>query len=245
MITVQGVTKAFQGKPVLQDVSLSVPKGGLSVVIGRSGCGKSTLLRLLNGLEVMDTGQIAIADLTLNPENAARVQKQLRGRVGMVFQNYNLFPHLRVIENLTLAPRVVRGEAPDAALARAEGLLEKVGLGALKERYPHQLSGGQSQRAAIARALVMQPDVMLYDEPTSALDPWLVDEVFQVMRALHNEGLTQVVVTHEMEFARNVASEVFHMDAGRIVAHGKPEPILDAFLSSRRSNAQTAAEARV
>lgn len=194
-------------------------------IIGASGCGKSTLLRCLNFLEVPDSGKISIGGIALSrsgPEQPFDQEMEalantLRSTVGMVFQNLNLFPHKTVLENITLAPMVVKRASRNRAEAEAMALLEKVGLQDFAKRYPMNLSGGQAQRAAIARALAMAPQVMLYDEPTSALDPALVDEVLQVMHDLDREGMTQIVVTHEMRFARSASDYIIFMEAGQII----------------------------
>lgn len=218
LINVQNLTKSFHDRAILNGVSLDVKKGDLIAIIGPSGCGKSTFLRCLNGLETPDTGTI-----TTN------------GRIGMVFQSFNLFPHLTVLENLTLAPKVV-GQMPKlAAEQKARHLLQKVGLGDKANFYPEKLSGGQQQRAAIARALCMQPDILLYDEPTSALDPSLVNEVLRVMKDLKNDGMTQIVVTHEMRFARDVADQIVFMDHGKIVEMG---PSVEIFARPREIQTQ-------
>ena len=230
LIQVQALEKNFGGVPVLRGLDLSVARGELVAIIGRSGCGKSTLLRCLNCLEIFDRGQVEIAGLTLSrPASPACTDEEfqqrahaVRGKVGMVFQSFNLFPHRTVLENVALAPRVVKGLSREAAEEKAQALLTKVGLGEFVHRYPAHLSGGQQQRAAIARALAMSPEVMLYDEPTSALDPELVDEVLEVMRALNHEGMTQIVVTHELRFARDASDFVIYMEAGRIVERAAP-----------------------
>jgi polar amino acid transport system ATP-binding protein len=206
----------------------------LTAIIGPSGCGKSTLLRCLNGLELFDSGRVRIGDITLEMNNGASPRdfnaqlRQLREEVGMVFQSFNLFPHLTALENATLAPVVVKGVDRKTAEERARELLKKVGLSDRLDYYPSQLSGGQQQRAAIARALAMSPKVMLYDEPTSALDPSLVGEVLSIMRKLDDEGMTQVVVTHEMHFARDVADKVLVLSGGELIESGSPGEIFSS-----------------
>jgi polar amino acid transport system ATP-binding protein len=224
LIAVERLIKSFDDVQILKGLSLSILEGELFSIIGPSGCGKSTFLRCLNGLEIFDTGKIEIAGFHIERRQAGDpdahlMQKfhQLRQHVGMVFQSFNLFPHKTILENVMLAPMKVKSVPREEARAIAERLLEKVGLSALKERYPSAMSGGQQQRAAIARALAMQPKVMLYDEPTSALDPEMVDEVLHVMRELDGEGMTQMVVTHEMRFARDASDYVIYMEKGEIV----------------------------
>ncbi|WP_448384313.1 amino acid ABC transporter ATP-binding protein [Desulfosoma sp.] len=224
MITVDKVSKTFHAPhevKALQDVSCQVAKGEVVVIIGPSGSGKSTLLRCLNRLEHADTGHIYIdgVDILDRKTNINKV----RAEVGMVFQSFNLFPHKTVLENVTLAQMVVRKRSPKDARDKAMALLEKVGIPDKAAVYPDRLSGGQQQRVAIARALAMDPKVMLFDEPTSALDPEMIGEVLDVMKALAREGMTMVVVTHEMGFAREVADRVIFMDQGRIVEEGNPE----------------------
>jgi len=231
LIQVQGLEKSFGSVPVLRGVELAVTRGKLVSIIGRSGCGKSTLLRCLNCLEIFDCGQIEIAGVTLSrPANPTCTEEEfqqrahvVRGKVGMVFQSFNLFPHRTVLENVALAPRIVKGITWEAAAEKACPLLAKVGLAEFADRYPARLSGGQQQRAAIARALAMSPEVMLYDEPTSALDPELVDEVLEVMRTLNHEGMTQIVVTHELRFARDASDLVIYMEDGRLVECAPPD----------------------
>lgn len=231
IIQVQGLEKSFAGVPVLRGVDLTVERGTLIAIIGRSGCGKSTLLRCLNCLEIFDHGQAEIAGIVLSrpakptctDEEFRQRAHLVRGKVGMVFQSFNLFPHRTVLENVTLAPRVVKGIPRAVAEQQARDLLAKVGLVEFADRYPAHLSGGQQQRAAIARALAMSPEVMLYDEPTSALDPELVDEVLEVMRALYRDGMTQIVVTHELRFARDASDLVLYMEEGRIVERAAPD----------------------
>ncbi len=233
IIEIQNLKKSFGGQPILKGVNLVVEACQLTVLIGPSGCGKSTLLRCLNGLEVFDAGRIAVNDLVLeraesHPAISAqyhRVTHELRCMMGMVFQAFNLFPHMTALENVSRPPVVVQKVAPEEAKATAYRLLEKVGLKDKASLYPAQLSGGQQQRAAIARALAMKPKVLLYDEPTSALDPGLVDEVLEVMKELDSEGITQVVVTHEMRFARDVAEKIVFMSEGSVVEEGEPEKI--------------------
>ncbi|HVU38195.1 MAG TPA: amino acid ABC transporter ATP-binding protein [Opitutales bacterium] len=225
MISVRDLRKSHGPTPVLQGLSFAVAAGELVSVIGPSGCGKTTMLRCLNCLETPDAGSLAIAGVTLerapgaalNADFEARAH-DLRQRVGMVFQNFNLFAHKTALENVMLAQVVVQGRPPAAARETAVKFLAKVGLGdEFHERYPSQLSGGQQQRAAIARALALNPQVMLYDEPTSALDPEMIDEVLAVMRQLDAEGMTQIVVTHEMRFARDASDFVLYMEKGEIV----------------------------
>ena len=233
IIDISDLKKSFQGCPVLRGVNLSVAPSQLTVLIGPSGCGKSTLLRCLNGLEVFDEGRITVDGLRLErPAGRLRMDREyhritheLRGIMGMVFQSFNLFPHMTALENVARPPRIV--QARPAAQSRSEALrlLAKVGLKDQAALYPNQLSGGQQQRAAIARALAMRPKVLLYDEPTSALDPGLVDEVLEVMKELDREGITQVVVTHEMRFARDVADKIVFMCDGVVVEEGEPEKI--------------------
>lgn len=225
LISVKDLVKSYDGAAVLKGLTFSIEEGDLVSIIGPSGCGKSTLLRCLNCLEILDSGLISIAGVTLSrkdkyerPDQAfyARAH-ELRAEVGMVLQSLNLFPHKTVRENVMLAPMVVKKEPKDVAEANAIRLLEKVGLEKYKDRHPAQLSGGQQQRAAIARALAMAPKVMLYDEPTSSLDPELVNEVLEVMRELDREGMTQIIVTHEMRFARDASDYIIFMEHGEII----------------------------
>ncbi len=231
MITVNQLRKSYGANAVLHGISMSQNRGEAFVIIGPSGCGKSTFLRCLNQLETIDSGEITIAGITVAAGNRRLTnedhekQIQLRKRAGMVFQSFNLFPHLTAMENITLAPVRVNREQPEAAREHARGLLKKVGLLDRADFYPSQLSGGQQQRVAIARALAMKPDVMLFDEPTSALDPELRGEVLRVMRDLAEEGMTMIVVTHEMNFARAMADRVFFFDRGQIAEEGPPEQI--------------------
>ena len=231
MIVVENLVKSYRRTPVLRGIDHAQERGETVVLIGPSGCGKSTFLRCLNQLETADSGRITIGGITIEggrpPRTAAERerQRQLRQRAGMVFQSFNLFPHLTVRQNITLAPVVVRRTQPADTDALARELLIKIGLADKAEAYPAQLSGGQQQRVAIARALAMQPDVMLFDEPTSALDPELREEVLVVMRRLAEEGMTMILVTHEMQFARDIASRVVFFDGGRVAESGPPEQI--------------------
>ena len=215
MIDIKNVSKWYGTFQVLTDCSTSIQKGEVVVVCGPSGSGKSTLIKTVNALEPFQKGDIVVDGISVSDPKTNL--PKLRSRVGMVFQHFELFPHLTVTENLTLAQIKVLGRSQDDALARGMKMLDRVGLAAHKDKYPGQLSGGQQQRVAIARALSMDPIVMLFDEPTSALDPEMVGEVLDVMVALAQEGMTMMVVTHEMGFARKVSHRVIFMDAGRIV----------------------------
>ncbi|ALC92644.1 arginine ABC transporter ATP-binding protein [Bacillus sp. FJAT-18017] len=228
MISIRGLHKQFGDLQVLKGIDLEVEKGKVVVVIGPSGSGKTTLLRCLNVLETPTKGSITISGQTLDFTGKAVPNKAIasfRRLTGMVFQSYNLFPHKTAMENVMEGPIIVKGENKENARQKAALLLQKVGLGDKLDYYPHQLSGGQQQRVGIARALAMEPAVMLFDEPTSALDPELVGEVLKVMKDLANEGMTMVVVTHEMRFAREAANEVIFMDQGVVLERGKPENI--------------------
>ena len=225
VVRLEGVRKSFGDNLVLDGIDLSVASGEVLVVIGPSGSGKSTLLRCVNLLEPVDSGRIYFEGEELTRKGVAL--PEVRQRIGIVFQQFNLFPHLRVMDNLTLAARRIKKMPKAEAEQRAEELLAQVGLQDKARSYPHQLSGGQQQRVAIARALVMNPHVMLFDEVTSALDPELVGEVLVVMRDLARGGMTMLVVTHEMQFAREVGDRLIFMDEGRIVEEGKPLDVLD------------------
>lgn len=251
IVHVLGLHKYFRNTHVLKGIDFKVKPGELISIIGRSGCGKTTLLRCLNLLEIPDEGIIRIAGVNINRnlENSNNKSKflksdkskqnrnnffdddyniklqTLRSRVGMLFQSLNLFPHLTVLDNIKLAPKIVKHESDEQATLRAVQLLEKVGLEKFIDRHPNELSGGQSQRVAIARALAMSPKVMLYDEPTSALDPELVEEVTNVMKNLHKEGMTQIIVTHQMSFAKSASDRVVYMESGVIVEEGTPDEI--------------------
>ncbi len=219
------VNKYFGDKHVLKDVDFEVRKREVVALIGPSGSGKSTLLRCLNGLEKHTSGEIYIHGQRLDPHFSIKQLIHIRRELGMVFQNFNLFPHMTVIENIILAPLLVRKMPRDQAIALGEKLLLKVGLAEKRDVYPNRLSGGQKQRVAIARALAMQPRALLFDEPTSALDPELVGEVLKVMRDLAYEGSTMVVVTHEMQFARDVSDRVVFISDGVIVEQGDPKEL--------------------
>ncbi|MDR6121728.1 cystine transport system ATP-binding protein [Bacillus sp. SLBN-46] len=227
MISIKGLYKQFGQLEVLKGIDLEVEKGKVVVVIGPSGSGKTTMLRCLNVLETPTNGIISIEGQSLDFSKpvAKKNISTFRRLTGMVFQNYNLFPHKTALENVMEGPVVVKGESKEAARNKALSLLEKVGLGDKVDYYPAQLSGGQQQRVGIARALAMEPEVMLFDEPTSALDPELVGEVLKVMKDLAAEGMTMIVVTHEMRFAREAADEVIFMDQGVVVERDKPEVI--------------------
>lgn len=227
MIEIHDLQKQFGDLNVLKGINLKVNKGKVVVVIGPSGSGKTTLLRCLNVLETPSSGIITIADSTLDFTKKVRKNDILSFRklTGMVFQGYNLFPHLTVLQNVMEGPVIVKKVGKEVARKKAEELLTKVGLKEKMNDYPFQLSGGQQQRVGIARALAMEPEVMLFDEPTSALDPELVNEVLKVMKELANEGMTMIVVTHEMSFAREVADEVIFMDNGNIVERGNPSEL--------------------
>jgi glutamate transport system ATP-binding protein len=234
MIRVRGLNKRYGDHHVLRDIDLDLAQGEVVVVIGPSGSGKSTFCRCLNRLEAVDSGEVLIDGEPLAREG--RELARLRADVGMVFQSFNLFQHKTVLENVTLAPMKVRRLSREEAVRRARQLLDRVGIGDQAAKLPAQLSGGQQQRAAIARALAMEPKVMLFDEPTSALDPEMVGEVLDVMTELAAEGMTMVVVTHEMGFARQVADRVVFMDAGEIVESGPPAEFFAAPGSDRARN---------
>jgi polar amino acid transport system ATP-binding protein len=230
VIETRDLVKLFQARGqtvrAVDGVTTRVAKGEVVVVIGPSGSGKSTFLRCLNGLETFDAGHVVIEGVDL-ADRKTDINK-VRREVGMVFQQFNLFPHKTVLNNLTLAQRVVRKRNPGKAEDKARALLAKVGIGEKEGAYPSHLSGGQQQRVAIARALAMDPNIMLFDEPTSALDPEMVGEVLDVMKTLAREGMTMVVVTHEMGFAREVADRVLFMDEGKLVEEGTPEHFFTA-----------------
>ena len=231
MLKVKNLCKTFENTDALKNVSVNINKGDVMCIIGPSGSGKSTLLRCLNLLEKPDGGQVIFEG---NDLMSKKVDLNLhRQKMGMVFQQFNLFPHMTVMENLTCAPMMLKNVSRQDAEKKGMELLERVGLADRADSYPNQLSGGQKQRIAIVRALCMEPDVMLFDEPTSALDPEMVGEVLDVMKELALGGMTMVVVTHEMGFAREVASRVLFMDNGTVVEEGTPEEIFTAPKSER------------
>ncbi|MFD2681080.1 amino acid ABC transporter ATP-binding protein [Bacillus seohaeanensis] len=229
MISIKGLKKNFGDLQVLKGMDVNVEQGQVIVLIGPSGSGKTTFLRCLNALELPNDGVVTIEDLKV--EFSRKVSKQdllkFRRKTGMVFQNYNLFPHMTALENVMEGPITVQKRSKSEIREKAINLLEKVGLGDKVDYYPFQLSGGQQQRVGIARALAIEPKVMLFDEPTSALDPELVGEVLKVMKDLAEEGMTMVVVTHEMRFAKEVADTVIFMDGGYIVEQGKPNEVFE------------------
>ncbi len=241
MVQAQQLVKRFGGNTVLDGVDFTVMRGQVVVVIGPSGSGKTTLLRCLNCLEKIDGGRIYIDGQPIGyrqvrnrmVEDSELHLAQMRSQIGFVFQRFNLFAHMTALENIVEAPIHVLGQSKAEVTQRARGLLEKVGLADKANSYPHKLSGGQQQRVAIARALAMNPKLMLFDEPTSALDPELVGEVLKVMRQLADEGMTMIVVTHEMSFAREVANHVVFMDHANIVAQGPPDWLFDECQNER------------
>ncbi|WP_326849434.1 amino acid ABC transporter ATP-binding protein [Bacillus altitudinis] len=226
IIRVEKLNKYFGELHVLKDIDLTVYENDVVVLIGASGSGKSTLLRCMNFLEIKNDGQIIIDGSPVHPKRDQL--NEMRQKIGMVFQHFNLFPHKTVLENIIEAPVMVKKTKKVQAITEANVLLEKVGLADKAKVYPSKLSGGQKQRVAIARALAMKPDVMLFDEPTSALDPELVGEVLQTMKSLAKEGMTMVIVTHEMGFAKEVADRVVYMHEGRIVEQGTPSELFDS-----------------
>jgi polar amino acid transport system ATP-binding protein len=232
VITIKRLDKYFGDLHVLKEVDLTVKTGEVVVLFGRSGSGKSTLLRCINFLEEPTSGVVQVGDLRMEVGPALRARRekirQIRERCGMVFQEFNLFPHLSVIENVIEAPCTVKGEPRENASKRAMVLLERVGLVEKAKEYPIRLSGGQKQRVAIARALAMEPDIMLFDEPTSALDPELIGEVLSAMRDLARDGMTMIVVSHEMGFAREVANRMVFMHEGQLIEEGPPSQIISS-----------------
>ena len=231
IITIRDLNKRFGSLHVLRDVDLIVSEGDVVVVCGPSGSGKTTLLRCINGLETATSGQVVVAGIDVHAQGTNL--NVLRHHVGMVFQQFNLFPHMTVVENIALAPMKVRKQSRPDAIHLAQRLLDRVGIGEKAQAYPGRLSGGQQQRVAIARALAMRPSVMLFDEPTSALDPENIKEVLDVMRDLAHDGMTMVVITHEMGFAREVGNRIAFMDAGRIVEEAPANEFFNAAREAR------------
>ncbi|MBG9772484.1 amino acid ABC transporter ATP-binding protein [Brevibacillus laterosporus] len=231
MIEIKGLHKSFQQIEVLKDISVTINKGETVVIIGPSGSGKTTLLRCMNLLEIPTRGSMQIGDQRLDFIPTTKMKEKellpVRKQSGMVFQSYNLFPHMTALENVMEGQVIVKKRSKEEAKARAEEMLTKVGLSDRMNMYPHQLSGGQQQRVGIARAMALDPEVLLFDEPTSALDPELVGEVLKVMKQLAEEGMTMVIVTHEMNFARDVADRIIFMDGGVILEQGTPEEIFE------------------
>ncbi|WP_414838956.1 amino acid ABC transporter ATP-binding protein [Carnobacterium sp. TMP28] len=225
-LKVENLKKSFGSLEVLKDLNVEIQEGEVVCIIGPSGSGKSTFLRCLNQLEDITGGKVIIDNTNLS-DHSKNINK-IRENIGMVFQHFNLFPHLTVLENITLAPKELKNQKEEEINTRALELLETVGLSEKANDYPNSLSGGQKQRVAIARALAMQPDIMLFDEPTSALDPEMVGDVLEVMQLLARQGMTMVVVTHEMGFAKEVADRVIFMDAGYIVEEGTPEELFNS-----------------
>jgi ABC-type polar amino acid transport system ATPase subunit len=231
MVRVERVTKRFGTTLAVHDVSFHTPPGQTTVLIGPSGSGKSTVLRLINGLEKMDSGRVLLDGVPLDHDG--RNLPAVRAETGMVFQHFHLFPHLTVLRNIALSPQVVRNRPRSEIEGEAHRLLSRVGLADKADRYPRQLSGGEQQRAAIARSLAMRPKVLLFDEPTSSLDPEMIREVLDVMRDLAREGMTMVVATHEMGFAREAAHEVLFLDQGRLIESAPPAQLFDSPSSDR------------
>ncbi len=230
-IEFRNVNKSFGKVEVLHDINLTIEQKEVVVIVGPSGSGKSTLLRCINGLEIVTSGELTVNDICLPLQNSCI--RDIRKEVGMVFQLFYLFPHMTALENVAFGPRKVRGVSKKEATTIASNLLEKVGLGDRGDHYPSELSGGQQQRVAIARAMAIKPKIMLFDEPTSALDPELREEVLNVMSAVAQEGITMIVVTHEMSFARKAGSRLLFMDEGRIVEDGDPDVLLKSPTTER------------
>ncbi|AGY82241.1 amino acid ABC transporter ATP-binding protein [Carnobacterium inhibens] len=233
-LKVEHLKKNFGDLEVLKDLSIEVQEGEVVCIIGPSGSGKSTFLRCMNALEEITGGKVIIDDFDLT--DPKQDINKVRENIGMVFQQFNLFPHLTVLENIILAPKELKKETNESSQKRALELLETVGLSEKANDYPKSLSGGQKQRVAIARALAMDPDIMLFDEPTSALDPEMVGDVLEVMQKLADQGMTMLVVTHEMGFAKEVADRVIFMDGGYIVEEGKPEDVFNNPQNERTKN---------
>lgn len=229
IVRMQKLNKHFGNLHVLNNIDLTIVPGEVVVIIGASGSGKSTLIRCINGLEEFQSGSLIVDNNELLPYGkSTKALQTIRTEVGMVFQQFNLFPHLSVIDNVTLAPMKVRGLSREDAVSNANRLLDRVGIADQAGKYPSQLSGGQQQRVALARALAMEPRLMLFDEPTSALDPEMIGEVLDAMRELAKEGMTMVIVTHEMGFAREVADRVIFIHKGEITEQGRPEQLFDS-----------------
>lgn len=254
IIKAKGINKYYGDNLILDNIDLDIETGERIAIIGRSGCGKTTLLRALNCIDIIDKGSIFVDGIMINrdkdqarnslnifranvpfsgigdnkniDEDLRKKAQSIRLKVGMLFQSLNLFPHKTVIDNVMLGPLVVKKESKSQAQLRAVQLLEKVGMEKYTERYPSELSGGQKQRVAIARALALSPKIMMYDEPTSALDPELVNEVFEVMKNLNKEGMTQIIVTHDLNFARHASDKIIYMDSGCIIEYGRTEKLL-------------------
>ncbi len=231
IVTLSGVRKSFGENLVLDDIDLEIERGSAVVIAGPSGSGKSTMLRCINGLESIDSGEVTFDGRRV--ETSGREIYSIRAQIGMVFQQFNLFPHMTVLQNITLAPLEVGGSKGEGAEGRARELLERVGIPDKADSYPADLSGGQQQRVAIARALAVDPKLMLFDEPTSALDPEMIREVLDVIRDLAREGMTMVVVTHEMGFAREVCDRIVFIDEGRIVEQASPDDFFNHTKSDR------------
>jgi glutamate transport system ATP-binding protein len=231
LVELDQVTKSFGDNVVLRDVNLNVERGSAIVIAGPSGSGKSTMLRCVNGLEPVDSGEVRFDGTPV--DYSGKALSRLRADIGMVFQQFNLFPHMTVLDNVVLGPVKSKGLSREEARERARRLLERVGIPEKADEYPADLSGGQQQRVAIARALAMEPKLMLFDEPTSALDPEMIREVLDVMRQLARDGMTMLVVTHEMGFAREVCDRIVFIDAGEIVEEGPPDEFFSAAKSPR------------
>src|SRR5919112_2199518 len=231
LVELRSIRKSFGDNVVLDAIDLSIGRGEVIVIAGPSGSGKSTMLRCINGLETVDEGEVRFDGRSVS--GAGKALARLRAEIGMVFQQFNLFAHKTVMDNVTLAPMEVQGLSKADARARGQKLLERVGISEKANQYPADLSGGQQQRVAIARALAMDPKLMLFDEPTSALDPEMIREVLDVMRDLAREGMTMLVVTHEMGFAREVCNRIAFIDEGRIVEEGEPEAFFEGAKSQR------------
>lgn len=223
LLRLENITKKYGDNLVLDSVSLEITKGEVCAILGPSGCGKSTFLRCINGLESIQGGKIFFKDTQISGENVKTQWKKVRQKIGMVFQNYELFPHLSVLENIILAPMKVENRKREEAITEALNLLRRVGLEQKKDVYPKSLSGGQKQRVAIVRALCMNPEIMLFDEVTASLDPEMVKEVLDVIKELASEGMTMLLVTHEMKFAQNVADRIVFFDKGKIAEIATPQ----------------------